>query len=128
MRSDNIEDLPFDVGVDLSSSQMDTLIKYMQHDIKETYKFYLKTIPMISGEELSKKYNKNFLNHNDTKIGKDYLIMRLEETQPGCCYKIDTHGKRKIQQTKRKNIKLKSVSFPMLVLRGKSSKLFLEWF
>lgn len=129
MRSDNIEDLPFDVGVDLSSSQMDTLIKYMQHDIKETYKFYLKTIPMISfREELSKKYNKNFLNHNDTKIGKDYLIMRLEETNPGCCYKIDTHGKRKIQQTKRKNIKLKECIFPYVSFEREEFKAVLEWF
>jgi hypothetical protein len=129
MRSDNIEDLPFDVGMDLSSSQMDTLIKYMQHDIKETYKFYLKTIPMISfREELSKKYNKNFLNHNDTKIGKDYLIMRLEETNPGCCYKIDPHGRRKIQQTKRKNIKLKECIFPYISFERDEFKAVLEWF
>lgn len=129
MRSDNIEDLPFDVGKDLSSSQMDTLIKYMQHDIKETYKFYLKTLPMISfREELTVKYNKNFLNHNDTKIGKDYLIMRLEETNPGCCYKVDAHGKRKIQQTKRKNIKLKECIFSYVNYEREEFKAVLEWF
>ena len=129
MRSDNIEDLPFDIGKDLSSSQMDTLIKYMQHDIKETYKFYLKTLPMISfREELTVKYNKNFLNHNDTKIGKDYLIMRLEETNPGCCYKVDAHGKRKIQQTKRKNIKLKECIFPYVNYKREEFKAVLEWF
>ncbi len=129
MRSDNIEDLPFDVGKDLNSSQMDTLIKYMQHDIKETYKFYLKTLPMISfREELTIKYNKNFLNHNDTKIGKDYLIMRLEETNPGCCYKVDVHGKRKIQQTKRKNIKLKECIFPYVNFEREEFKAVLEWF
>jgi hypothetical protein len=129
MRSDSIEDLPFDVGKNLTSEQMDTLIKYMQHDIKETYKFYLKTLRMIGfREELSAKYNKNFLNHNDTKIGKDYLIMRLEETNPGCCYKVDSHGRRKIQQTKRKYIDLKDCIFPYVSFERPEFKAVLDWF
>lgn len=36
------------------------------------------------------------MNFNDTKIGKDYFIMKLEEHIPECCYE-----KGKIQQTKR---------------------------
>lgn len=129
MRSQSIEDLPFDVGKNLNSEQMDTLIKYMQHDIKETYKFYLKTLPMISfREELSLKYNKNFMNHNDTKIGKDYLIMRLEETNPGCCYKVNEFGKRKIQQTRRKYIDLKDCIFSYVNFQRDEFKAVLNWF
>ena len=45
-----------------------------------TLEFYKKTVPMIEfREQLTNKYNRNFMNHNDTKIGKDYFIMRLEE-------------------------------------------------
>ncbi len=88
MKSDTIEDLPFDVGSDLTSDQIDTLLKYNLHDVIRTLDFYNESLSAIKfREELTQKYGRNFLNHNDTKIGKDYFIMRLEEALPGSCYK-----------------------------------------
>jgi hypothetical protein len=92
MKSDNIEDLPFPVGKELLDHEIDVLIKYNAHDVKMTLDFYKHSLGLIKfREELSVKYGKNFLNHNDTKIGKDYFIMELEKKIPGSCYSIDHH-------------------------------------
>ena len=40
MRSDNIEDLPFELGINLNDQEKDVLIKYNKHDVLETLKFY----------------------------------------------------------------------------------------
>lgn len=112
MKSDTIEDLPFDVGIALSDSQIDTLIRYNEHDVLRTLDFYNASKGLIKfREELTQKYGRNFLNHNDTKIGKDYFIMRLEEELPGSCYKYDAKGRRSINQTKRKQIKIADCLF-----------------
>jgi hypothetical protein len=109
MRSDTIEGLPFDVGLNLTEDQILKLIEYNRYDVIQTLKFYEHTLDKIKfREELSLKYDKDFMNHNDTKIGKDYFIMRLEEDKPGSCYrKID--GKRELRQTPRESIALKDV-------------------
>lgn len=105
---DNIEDLPFPVGTYLDHNEMDTLVNYNKDDLWATLSFYLETLKAIKfREELSKKYGKNFINANDTKIGKDYFIMQLEKNNPGTCY--TPSGKRR--QTKRKIIKLKDCLF-----------------
>ena len=105
MLSENIEDLPYAVGTYLTDSQMDNLIFYNKHDVHETRNFYLKSIPMIKfRDELSKKYNRDFTNHNDTKIGKDYFIMKLEDEGVEC-YSFKG-GKRKINQSRRNIINL----------------------
>lgn len=112
MLSDNIEDLPFPVGKHLTHSEIDVLKHYNLHDVLETKKFYHHNIPAIRlREDLSKKYSYNFMNHNDTKIGKDYFILELEKHQKGICYKVDSHGRRKMNQTKHKSIALKDCLF-----------------
>jgi hypothetical protein len=114
MRSHSVEGLPFKVGYDLNYDQMDTLIKYNRHDILETLKFYHLSEEKIKfREELSEKYGKNFLNHNDTKIGKDYFIMQLEKHSPGCCYRM-VDGRRRVVQTNRTSIQLKDVILPYI--------------
>jgi hypothetical protein len=114
MRSDSIEDLPFPVGSILTNEQKITLISYNRHDVVQTLKFYNLSLDKIRfREELTIKYGKNFLNHNDTKIGKDYFIMRLEETTPGSCYKM-VNGKRRMVQTPRPTIDLKDVVLPYI--------------
>jgi hypothetical protein len=129
MRSDTIEDLPFPVGTELTSDQIDLLIKYNKHDVMRTYDFYIHTLPMIKfREELTVKYDRDFMNHNDTKIGKDYFIMRLEENKAGSCYKVDTHGRRKIQQTRRKNIPLKDCIFPYVKFDRPEFQAIHNWF
>lgn len=124
-RSNNIEDLPFTPGTSLSWHEIDTLIRYNQHDVSETKKFYFETLPLIKiREELSQKYGKNFLNHNDAKIGKDYFIMKLEESSPGICFDTD----RRPRQTHRQFIDLRDVIFPWIEFKRPEFIAVLDWF
>lgn len=112
MEMENIEDLPFPPGTVLSDDEISTLVTYNIHDVRATHLFYLKTLKQIEFREgLSVKYNRNFLNHNDTKIGKDYFVMCLERElgKLACFYKEG--GKRKIRQTIRDEIALRDVIF-----------------
>lgn len=110
MREKNIEDLPFPVGMELNSEQIDVLKKYNAHDVKMTLAFYKHSIAQVEfREQLTAKYGRDFMNHNDTKIGKDYFIMRLEESNIPV-YKI-VDGKRKMNQTKRESIRIKDCLF-----------------
>jgi len=123
MRSDNIEDLPFPVGKILTNEEMDVLIKYNKHDVLQTFKFYEHSKSQIEfREQLTKQYGKNFMNFNDTKIGKDYFIMKLEESMPGCCYK-----KGQLQQTKREYIDLKDCIFPYIQFESSEFNAILNW-
>lgn len=129
MRMDSIEDLPFDVGIDLSYEQIDILHDYNHHDCIATLDFYRESSNQIRfREELSLKYDRNFINHNDTKIGKDYFIMRLEEANPGCCYKyID--GKRHMVQTDRsEGVRLTDVISPKVWFGQSEFNRILNWF
>ena len=129
MLSDNIEDLPFPVGKYLTHSEIDVLKHYNLHDVLETKKFYHHNIPAIRlREDLSKKYSYNFMNHNDTKIGKDYFILELEKHQKGICYKVDSHGRRKMNQTKHKSIKIKDCLFDYYDFKRPEFIALKEWF
>ena len=129
MLSDNIEDLPFPVGKHLTHSEIDVLKHYNLHDVLETKKFYHHNIPAIRlREDLSKKYSYNFMNHNDTKIGKDYFILELEKHQKGICYKVDSHGRRKMNQTKHKSIALKDCLFDYYNFKRPEFIALKEWF
>lgn len=128
MRSDNIEDLPYPVGTHLSDDEIDVLLKYNMHDVKQTLDFYNHSKGLIKfREELTEKYDRNFLNHNDTKIGKDYFIMRLEEQMPGSCY-IRNGGSFKINQTKRSVINIKDCLFKYYDFKRPEFQLVLDWF
>lgn len=110
MRSHNIEDLPFPVGMELSDEQIDVLIKYNAHDVRMTLDFYKHSVTQVEfREQLTAKYGRDFMNHNDTKIGKDYFIMELEKLKIPV-YKI-VDGKKKINQTKRDVIRIKDCLF-----------------
>lgn len=127
MRSDNIEDLPFPPGTKLNDHQKDVLIKYNKHDVMQTFKFYKESLKAIRfREDLSVKYGRDFLNHNDTKIGKDYFIMRLEEEAKGCCYDY-SGGFRKIMQTKRDIIDLNDAVFPYVKFQRPEFQAVADW-
>lgn len=128
MRMDNIEDLPFDVGTQLDDSQKEILIDYMWHDIDATDQFARASVDQIRfREELSLKYSRNFMNHNDTKIGKDYFVMQLENQNPGSCYRV-VDGKRKIVQTERDKIRLSDVILPYVQFEHPEFNRVLNWF
>ena len=127
MRSDNIEDLPFPVGSTLVNREQVELLKhYNAHDVAETKKFYHHTLEMIRfREELSAKYNRDFLNHNDTKIGKDYFVMKLEEAGVPC-YDYSDKG-RTPRQTKRPVIALKDAILPWIEFENTEFTRVMNW-
>ena len=129
MKSDTIEDLPFAVGTVLSDDQIDVLLAYNMHDVVKTLDFYKESVGAINfRDELSLKYKRSFLNHNDTKIGKDYFIMRLEETMPESCYKVGARGERTINQTKRKTINIADCLFNYYDFKRPEFQAVHEWF
>lgn len=110
MRSASIQDLPFEPGTVLTDPQIDTLIRYNRHDVEQTMLFLNETLEMIKfREDLSIKYNRNFLNVSDAKIGEDVFLIQLNELG------VATKGPdRKPIQTPRPQIALGEVILPMV--------------
>ena len=126
MRSDTIEDLPFKVGTILNPEQIEVLKKYNAHDVAQTKAFYHHTLDMIRfREELTHKYQRDFMNHNDTKIGKDYFAMKLEEAGV-TLYDFGPKG-RTPRQTKRPVIQLKDAILPWITFQSLEFNRVLGW-
>lgn len=128
MRSENVEDLPFPVGKHLSSDDIDVLIKYNQHDVLQTLKFYYYCYEAILlRKELTQQFGFDCTNYNDTKIGKELFIQSLEEESPGVCYQMV--GKRRtVRQTKRKEIVIAECLFPYIKFDRPEFQAVHEWF
>lgn len=129
MRSDSIQDLPFEPGVPLTLDQIPTLIYYNDHDTDETGKFYIETLPMIEfRESLTQEYGRDYMNHNDTKIGKDYFAQELERIIPGSCYAKDpVTGRRTKRQTIRNYINIADVIFPYINFKTPEFQRVRDW-
>lgn len=105
MRRETIQELPFEPGTYLGDHEIDVLLLYNDKDVDDTHVFFIKSLPAINfRDELSAKYGKDMTNFNDTKIGKQYFAMRLEETNPGC-----TKNK-----TPRDSIRVSDILFPYI--------------
>lgn len=108
MRSPNIKDLPFDPTKPITEEQRLPMLTYNDHDVDETCKVYMHSLPMIEfREQLSQRYGKDFTNYNDTKIGKEYFIMKLAEK--GIYIKDEFN---QLIQTKRDSINIADVIIP----------------
>jgi hypothetical protein len=71
MRSDSVEGLPYEPGSILEPHEMDLLIEYNDYDVDQTLKFFEASKSHIDFRKiLTERYDKDFMNHNDTKIGK----------------------------------------------------------
>ena len=126
MRMDRVVGLPFPVGSTLNREQIQILRKYNAYDVTATKMFYHESADMIRfREELTRKYNRDFMNHNDTKIGKDYFIMRLEEAGVQCYY-YGTNG-RTPRQTPRPTIALKDAILPWIQFEQPEFTRILNW-
>jgi hypothetical protein len=124
MRMENIEDLPFPPGTYLTHAQIDVLRHYLIHDLKATLRFKKHSNKLIDfRRELSAKYGRNFMNHNDTKIGKDYFIMELEKSGIQC-YEPNS---RRPRQTQRPSIALNNVIFPYVRFEQPEFNRVLNW-
>jgi hypothetical protein len=128
MRSDSIADLPFPVGTHLDANQIEVLKKYNAHDVAQTKQFYHHSREMLAfREELTKKYQRDFINHNDTKIGKDYFVMELERAGVSC-YDYSPAKGRTPRQTPRPIIWLKDAILPWIQFEQPEFGRVLNWF
>ena len=126
-RSSDIGDLPYDPTQDVPVGGFDKLIEYNKHDVYETFRFYQESAGAFKlREKLGKKYGRDFTNHNDGKIGRDIMVMKLEENEISCYEKID--GKKTPRQTKRKSIALSDVIFDYINFETRQFKAILKWF
>jgi hypothetical protein len=76
---------------------------------------------------MSRQYDRDFMNHNDTKLGKDYFIMELEKAGIPCYTKEPGQGKRPIQ-TKRTQIALRDAVFPYVAFEFPEFQRIHQWF
>jgi hypothetical protein len=107
MRSRSIKDLPFDPLKNLTYDEARILLAYNGHDTRETFKFHNHTKPMIEfRDRLSVKYQRNFTNFSDAKIGAEVLMIALEKK--GIPKKVNG----KLNQTWRDSIPLNDVILP----------------
>ena len=126
MRSDNISDLPYPVGTMLTQDQVPVLKKYNRHDVVQTKQFYHHSTESIRfREELTARYQRDMMNHNDTKIGKDYFVMELEAAGVAC-YDYGPQG-RQPRQTRRPSIALKDAILPWITFQEPEFQRMLEW-
>jgi hypothetical protein len=124
MRSEYVQELPFPPGTVLTNNQIDDLIDYNKHDVLNTVRFYQKSQPQLMFREaLSLRYDRDFMNHNDTKIGKDYFIMRLQDEGVSCF----DQGRNPIQ-TKRDKIVVKDIIFDYIEFQRPEFQAILNWF
>lgn len=100
MRLASIEELPYKPGTRLIPEQIDPLITYMCWDKKATNDFSREIMDRIEFRaQLTERYGRDYTNFNDTRIGKQSFIDKLEQAGIACYERIN--GKRVPRQTPR---------------------------
>lgn len=105
LRMNNLKDLPYDIESELTEEMIEEILRYNEHDVEATRLFFLESLSQVQFRiDLTNKYGKSFLNHNDPKIGTDYFQMELENS--GIKLREFKDGKSIIKQSKRSSINL----------------------
>lgn len=127
MRCDYIDNLPFPVGTVLDREQLEVLKKYNRSDVHITCDFFHKSLSSIEfREKLQSMYGGlDWLNFNDTKIGKQFFRMQLENSGV-TCYDYGQDG-RKPKQTPRNPIVLKDAILPWVKFQSPEFTRVLEF-
>ena len=126
MRMDNIEDLPFTIGTILTNDQIGVLKEYCIHDVVATELFRTKNIKAVEfREQLGTKYGRDFLNHDDVKIGSAIFEIMLEQAGV-TLYDYGKYG-RKVRQTMRPQIALKDAILPWIKFERVEFRRVLDW-
>ena len=127
MRMDNIEDLPFPVGALLTREQIDVLKHYCAYDVRATELFRTKNLDAIRlREELSLRYDRDMMNHDDVKIGSAIFEIALENAGVQL-YDFGPNG-RTPRQTKRSVIHLKECIPKWITFDQPEFTRVLNWF
>jgi hypothetical protein len=124
MRSESVEDLPYDPNIPLTYDQMDNLRAYNLHDVTETEKFLGKCRSQINlRKELLDQgiLSGDVLNFSDVKIGTEYLIRKIGRAK--CFVKGSTP-----RQTQRQSVEFKNVILPKISFRTEPFEQVLDWF
>ncbi len=124
MRSESVEDLPFDFATKLTPAQMDTMISYNRHDVTETEKFLIKCMPMIQmRQELVNNgvLSGDVLNYSDVKLGTEYLVRKIGRNK---CFIQGSQPR----QTVRREIVFRDVILPKVSFRTEQFQSVLDWF
>lgn len=124
MRSESVEDLPFDPLVPLVNEQMDDLRSYGTHDKNETKKFGTKCKPMIQMRKDLIDHgvlSGDVLNFSDVRIGTEYLISKIGR---GKCYL----GPGKPRQSRRTSVAFAEIILPKIKFQTTPFQMVLDWF
>ena len=129
MRLDNFEDLPFPVGKSLTQNEMDILVEYNFNDVDATYQFYLLCTNAIAfREDLTVKYGFDCTNLNDSKIGEQFFMKRIEAETPNAFYDYDHNRKKVMKQTHRSSIRINECIFDYIAFSRPEFKAIKNWF
>lgn len=110
MRMDSVEDLPFDVGIELNDDEKEVLHTYNRHDVDATCRFYVRSLNAIQlRESLSNTFGRNFMNMSDVKMGEVILVTEIEKAGIPCYERVN--GRKQPRQTYRHKINLDQVIF-----------------
>lgn len=127
LRMQNLVDLPYDINQQLTREMVNKIKSYNEHDVEATRLFFNQSVSQVDFRfQLTEKYSKSFLNHNDGKIGKDYFQMRLQEA--GVSLYSIKDGKRVMKQTKRPNIKIGECLFDYYDFKRPEFIAVKDWF
>lgn len=127
LRMDDLVDLPYGIESELTREMIDKIKSYNEHDVHATRLFFLESLAQVDFRfQLTERYGRNFLNHNDGKIGKDYFQMRLEES--GVKLHTIRDGKRVMKQTKRPFIKIEDCLFDYYDFKRPEFIAVKDWF
>lgn len=120
MRLHNIHELMLGWNRPFTRSECDETLVYNDHDVFATGKFMEYSEKAIKfRDELTRKYGKDFTNHNDTRIGQDFFVMELAK-----------HGVKasKYNQTHRTHINVGEIILPYIKFETPGFQQVLEFF
>jgi hypothetical protein len=123
MRLESVEDLPFPIR-DLSSDEMDTLIKYNAWDVIATEEFFKHCQHAIKMREDLRDtgvLTGDVLNYSDVKIGVEYLIKKIGRSK--CFVKGSTP-----KQSIRESIAFAPIILPHVQFRSEEYQQVRDWF
>lgn len=134
MRLPAIQESTVEFDTVVGENRVAEVMDYNRWDVEATIRFYWITRgnnpaedKIAFREELSRKYGKDFLNHNDTRVGKDFFIMKLEEAKPGSCYTY-SNGRRELNQTIRESIPFNDLILDYIKFEDADFQVFLDKF
>lgn len=123
MRSHDVRDLPYKVGSNLSYDEMDNLLSYCKHDVKETYNFLQHSLKHI---ELRKFYTNyegiNLINASEIKMSKEIFAKQLSKPM-----QMEAKDIKKLR-TFRNEIPIKDLIFPYIKFNDAKNNIILDKF